>query len=111
MKYEIGKAEIRKLTITTDVSKQEIDIANIAMSILFYEDIFSLYTSSNIEILDGITLRNTLPIVGGETISMDVGEFNNLSPNIRKLKQDLVVFKMSSRQRIKQDLEIGRAHV
>lgn len=105
MKYEIGKAEIRKLNITTDLSKQEVDISNIATAILIYEDIFAHYMTSNIQILDGVTLQNVLPIVGGETIDMDVGEFDDYSATIRKLKQEFVVFKMSSRQRVKQDLE------
>lgn len=104
MSFRIGEAEIRKLTLKSSISNLDVNVSNITSQVFVYEDLFSNFISSNISLLDGTTLQNLLPVVGGEIVTMDVGTIGS-GKNIRKLKSSFVVFKMSTRERIKMDVE------
>lgn len=104
MSFRIGEAEIRKLTLKSSVSNLDVNVSPITVQVFVYEDLFSNFISSNISLLDGTSLQNILPIVGGEIVSMDVGT-SGTDKGLRTLKSDFVVFKMSARERIKMDLE------
>lgn len=101
MSYEIGRADIRQLELTTN-EKETIDISRIIHLVTYFEDIYSPHTTCNIQVIDGVSLRSALPLSGGEIISMDIGDNDDKS---RKLKDKFILYKMSNLERSGPDYE------
>lgn len=100
--YKIGKANIKALTIRSAAVNNIVNISSAASEIFVYEDLFSPNITGNINVLDGTSILTTLPIVGGEEISMNISDYDSTS---RSLNRNLIVFKISTRTKIKNDLE------
>lgn len=102
--FRIGEGDLRKLVIRSNTSSMEMNIANITTALSIYEDLFSQHMSCNIHMVDGTNLQNSLPIVGGEKVQVDFG-IPGENKNIRRLKNEFVVFSLNNREKIGPDAE------
>ena len=87
--------EVATLTITKSASGSiPIDISSIYENILIYEDIFQTSISARLIIRDQVSLVSSLPIVGGEKISLKfrTPSFTNF------ISLDFIVYKVGERE-------------
>jgi len=101
MSYKIGRGTIKEMTIKSNRSKNEVDLISIYASASYYEDIFSAHNSANITVNDGATVRASLPISGGEELTLNIGERDADRDIINKF----VVFNIEGLRRTNIDLE------
>lgn len=108
MQYRVGKADIRQLDITSNVTKSIVDISHIIHQISVYEDMYASHMTCNIAVFDGVSLRSLFPITGGEETEINIGERGD---QIRELKGKFVVYSMSAKTRSKPDVEYYMLHL
>lgn len=101
-KHKVGIADIKQLQIRSATVNNNVNIRDITSEVFLYEDLFSSYISATITMLDGTALYTTLPIVGGEELTMNITSSGTGS---RSLNRKLIVFKVSEKVKVKNDLE------
>lgn len=101
MSFVLGQGALDRLTIRSTMNSSETNIASLATMITFYEDMFTPFMSCDIQISDGISLRSTVPLLGGEIVSIDMGD----GGGGRKLKGDFLVRDISNVAKPKPDVE------
>ena len=70
-----GDFELRRLVLKSphkDEGEGEVDIRAAWSDLNIYEDLFGSYLTGNIQIVDGVGLRENLPIIGEETLHLEV---------------------------------------
>ena len=67
-----GDFELQKLTLTSPHRKGYIDLKAAWSDFNIYESIFSPYLTADIQLVDGIGLMESVPIIGEETITIQV---------------------------------------
>ena len=67
-----GDFELQKLTLTSPNKKGYIDLKAAWSDFNIYEDLFGNYLTGNIQIVDGVGLMEAVPIIGEETIHIQV---------------------------------------
>jgi hypothetical protein len=67
-----GEYELKKLTITSPNRKGYIDLKAAWSDFNIYEDIFGNYLTGNIQIVDGVGLMESVPLIGEETLHIQV---------------------------------------
>ena len=67
-----GDFELQKLTLTSPHRKGYIDLKAAWSDFNIYESIFSPYLPADIQLVDGIGLMESVPIIGEETITIQV---------------------------------------
>ena len=67
-----GDFELQKLDISSPHRKGKINLKGAWSEFNIYEDIFGSYLTGNIMILDGVGLMESVPIIGEETIHIEV---------------------------------------
>ena len=67
-----GDFELQKLTITSPHKKGDIDLKAAWSDFNIYENLFRNYLTADIQIVDGVGLMESLPIIGEETIHIQV---------------------------------------
>jgi len=67
-----GDFELQKLTLTSPNRKGEVDLKSAWSDFNIYEDLFGSYLTGNIQIVDGVGLMESVPIIGEETIHIQV---------------------------------------
>ena len=67
-----GDFELQKLTITSPHKKGYIDLKAAWSDFNIYENLFRNYLTADIQIVDGVGLMESLPIIGEETIEIQV---------------------------------------
>ena len=67
-----GDFELQKLTLTSPHRKGYIDLKAAWSGFNIYESIFSPYLTADIQLVDGIGLMESVPIIGEETITIQV---------------------------------------
>ena len=92
-----GTGLIQGVTIKSTTTGQIIDISDLVIEISYYESLDQSSTSMTLSIIDGIGLRSTLPIIGGETISFS---FSDSEKNSRRISGTMQVYKLTSKTRI-----------
>lgn len=85
--------ELVKATLS-DVNGKEYDITKICIAFFYYEDIFSPFVTAVINVMDsGMNLIGTLPIQGGEKVTVKIKDVRN-----ETYDYELYVFKIYNRQ-------------
>ena len=70
-----GDFELRKLVLKSPHmhdGEGEVDIRAAWSDLNIYEDLFGSYLTGNIQIVDGVGLRESVPIIGEETLHLEV---------------------------------------
>ena len=67
-----GDFELQKLTLTSPNRKGFINLKGAWSEFNIYEDLFGNYLSGNIQLVDGVGLTESVPIIGEETIHIQV---------------------------------------
>ena len=67
-----GDFELQKLTLTSPNRKGYVDLKAAWSDFNIYEDLFGSYLTGNIQIVDGVGLMESVPIIGEETIHIQV---------------------------------------
>tara|TARA_B100001013_G_scaffold312246_1_gene217788 strand:- start:725 stop:2500 length:1776 start_codon:yes stop_codon:yes gene_type:complete len=67
-----GDYELQKLTLTSPNRKGYIDLKGAWSDFNIYEDLFGNYLTGNIQLVDGVGLMESVPIIGEETIHIQV---------------------------------------
>ena len=67
-----GDFELQKLTLTSPNRKGFIDLKAAWSDFNIYEDLFGSYLNGDIQIVDGVGLMESVPIIGEETIHIQV---------------------------------------
>ena len=67
-----GDFELQKLTLTSPHRKGYIDLKAAWSDFNIYESIFSPYLTADIQLVDGIGLMESVPIIGEETITLSL---------------------------------------
>ena len=63
-----GEYELQKLTLTSPNRKGYVDIKAAWSDFNIYEDLFGNFLTGNVQIVDGVGLMESVPIIGEETI-------------------------------------------
>lgn len=100
--YRSGTGVVHDLVIRSTVNSNVIDFRQLVTEISYYESIDSPVVSMYLDIIDGISFRNTLPLVGGEKVSYSISDSTR---NARRISGDMTVYKLSNRVRAKQNLD------
>jgi len=67
-----GDFELQKLRLTSPNRKGFVDLKAAWSDFNIYEDLFGSYLTGNIQIVDGVGLLESVPIIGEETIHIEV---------------------------------------
>tara|TARA_B100000029_G_scaffold173182_1_gene169692 strand:- start:2325 stop:4082 length:1758 start_codon:yes stop_codon:yes gene_type:complete len=67
-----GDFELQKLTLTSPNRKGYVDLKAAWSDLNIYEDLFANYLTGNIQVVDGVGLMESVPIIGEETIHIQV---------------------------------------
>ena len=67
-----GDFELQKLTLTSPNRKGYVDLKAAWSDFNIYEDLFGNYLTGNIQLVDGVGLMESVPIIGEETIHIQV---------------------------------------
>ena len=67
-----GDFELQKLTLTSPNRRGYVDLKAAWSEFNIYEDLFGNYLTGNIGIVDGVGLKESVPIIGEETIHIQV---------------------------------------
>ena len=67
-----GDFELQKLLLTSPNRKGFVDLKAAWSDFNIYEDLFGSYLTGNIQIVDGVGLMESVPIIGEETIQIQV---------------------------------------
>ena len=67
-----GDFELQKLLLTSPNRKGSVDLKAAWSDFNIYEDIFGNFLTGNIQIVDGVGLMESVPIIGEETIQIQV---------------------------------------
>ena len=69
-----GSGLIHELSIESTSSRIILDFKNIFTEISYYESMDSPSASMSISIADGVTLKTSLPIIGGENVRFSLSD-------------------------------------
>lgn len=97
-----GTGLIHALSIKSTTTGQAVDIKGITTEISYYESMDSPSITMTLSIADGIGLRTSLPIIGGETISYSFSDSERGSPKVTGAQQ---VYKLSNKIRAAHNLD------
>lgn len=92
-----GTGLIHGITIKSTTTGQIIDITDLVIEISYYESLDQPAASMTLSIVDGIGLRSSLPIIGGESISFS---FSDSELNSRRISGTMQIYKLTSKTRI-----------
>lgn len=92
-----GTGLVQGISIKSTTTGQIIDISDLVIEISYYESLDQLSTSMTLSIVDGVGLRSSLPIIGGETIYFS---FSDSEKNSRRISGSMQVYKLTSKTRI-----------
>jgi len=67
-----GDFELRKLHLTSPNRKGYVDLRSAWSDFNIYEDLFGSFLTGNIQIVDGVGLLESVPIIGEETLQIEV---------------------------------------
>jgi len=67
-----GDFELQKLLLTSPNRKGFVDLKAAWSDLNIYEDLFGSYLTGNIQIVDGVGLMESVPIIGEETLQIQV---------------------------------------
>ena len=67
-----GDFELQKLTLTSPNRKGFINLKGAWSDFNIYEDLFGSYLTGNIQIIDGVGLMESVPLIGEETLHIQV---------------------------------------
>lgn len=97
-----GTGLIHTLSIRSTTTGQVVDIKNITTEISYYESMDSPVMTMTLSVGDGIGLRSTLPMIGGESVSYSFSDSERGSPRVTGVQQ---VYKLSNKTRVAQNLD------
>jgi hypothetical protein len=97
-----GTGLIHALSIKSTTTGQSIDIKGITTETNYYESIDSSSITMTLSVVDGLGLRTSLPIIGGETVSYSFSDSERGSPKVTGSQQ---VYKLSNKFRVSHNLD------
>lgn len=100
--YRSGTGVVHDLVIQSTVNSNTIDFKQLVTEISYYESIDSPVVSMYLDVIDAISFRNTLPLVGGEKVSYSISDSTR---NAKRIRGDMTVYKLSNRVRAKQNVD------
>jgi hypothetical protein len=92
-----GTGLVHGISIKSTTTGQTIDISDLVIETSYYESLDQPSASITLSIVDGIGLRSSLPIIGGETITFS---FSDSERNSRRITGSMQVYKLTSKTRI-----------
>jgi hypothetical protein len=100
--FRSGTGVIHDLAIRSTVNSNVTDFKQLVTEISYYESIDSPATSMYLDIMDAIAFRNTLPLVGGETVQYSISDSTQ---NANRIRGNMTLYKLSNRVRAKQGVD------
>jgi hypothetical protein len=97
-----GTGLIHGISIKSTSTDRTVSVSDLAAEISYYEDIQMPSVSMTVSMADGIGLRTTLPIIGGEVISVSLSDSERGS---KRINSTMEIYKMSNKTRIRQNLD------
>ncbi len=97
-----GTGLVNTLSIKSTTTSINMDVKGLAGEISYYESIDSPAASMTISVIDGVALRTTLPLIGGETVTYNLSDTHRSSDRI---KGAMTLYKMSNKIRIQQNVD------
>jgi hypothetical protein len=97
-----GSGLIHGLSIESTSSRVTLDFKNIFTEISYYESLNSPSTSMSISVADAVSLKSSLPIIGGETVRFS---FSDSEPESNRISGRMQVYKLSGLNRIQQSVD------
>lgn len=85
MNFETSKAVIDCKIESAVRKKTVVDVSRLVREVSLYESLENPHTTCNLTLLDGTSLRSTLPVVGGEQVNVQIYEEGNEDPGIDSL--------------------------
>jgi hypothetical protein len=98
-----GSGLIHELSIESTSSRIILDFKNIFTEISYYESMDSPSASMSISIADGVTLKTSLPIIGGENVRFSLSDSE---PESNRISGRMQIYKLSGLNRIQQSVDI-----
>jgi len=92
-----GTGLIQGISIKSTTTDQVIDISNLVIEISYFESLDQPAASMTLSIIDGIGLRSSLPIIGGETITFS---FSDSEKGSNRISGSMQIYKMTGKTRI-----------
>lgn len=92
-----GTGLIQGITVKSTTTNQTIDISDLVIEVSYYESIDKPSTSMSLSIVDGVGLRSSLPMIGGETVSFS---FSDSEKETTRISGSMQIYKLTNKTRI-----------
>lgn len=97
-----GTGLIHALAVKSTSTGRTVDIKGITTEISYYESIDSPSVTMTLNLADGVGLRTSLPLIGGETVSYSLSDSDRDAVKITGSQQ---VYKLSNKVRVAHNLD------
>lgn len=97
-----GTGLIHNISIKSTASQQTVSIYDIVTELSYYENLRLPSISMTLSIGDGVGLRTSLPIIGGETLTISLSDSQRGSSRINT---SMEVYKMSNKVRVGHNID------